>query len=294
MTIKALIPWWAKIIAKLLLSRIPASYQLWQRFGLFKHGGMERPIYAYDVFTSHYSRFDPHRLKKSFAVLELGPGDSLASALVAAAYGADTMHLIDTGPYARSDMAPYHQMIDYLKEKGMEAPDLQGVHTLSELLNRCRAYYGTDGINSLKEIPSGSVDFVYSQAVLEHVRKGEFAAMTRELRRIIRPDGMCSHRVDLKDHLGGALNNLRFPEALWESNFMARSGFYTNRINFKEMLRIFSDEGFSVDIVNVKRWDALPTPRRRMAKPFRALPDEELLMAEFDVVLKPRHEARSD
>jgi len=287
MTLKAFIPWWAKIVAKLLLSRIPASYQIWQRFGLFKHGYMERPAYAYDVFTGHYARFDPERSKQSYVVLELGPGDSLASAVVAAAYGADRMYLIDTGPYARSDMAPYLQMLDYIKEKGIGAPDLRGVSSLQELLDRCRAHYGTDGVNSLKEIPAGSVDFIYSQAVLEHVRKAEFAAMTRELRRIIKPDGICSHRVDLKDHLGGALNNLRFSAELWESNFMARSGFYTNRINFKEMLRIFSSEGFSVDIRNVKRWDKLPTPRSSMAMEFRALPDEELLVSEFDVVLKP-------
>ena len=101
MTIKALIPWWAKIIAKLLLSRIPASYQIWQRFGLFKHGGMERPVYAYDVFTSHYSRFDPDHSKQSCVVLELGPGDSLASTLVGAGKccGALAVKQAATGKY---------------------------------------------------------------------------------------------------------------------------------------------------------------------------------------------------
>ena len=41
---------------------------------------------------------------------------------------------------------------------------------------------------------------------------------------MIRPGGLCSHVVDLKDHLGGALNNLRFSQRVWESRTMAGSG----------------------------------------------------------------------
>lgn len=97
----------------------------------------------------------------------------------------------------------------------------------------------------------GSIDFIWSQAVLEHIRKSEFLDTMLELHRILRPNGVCSHVVDLKDHLGGALNNLRFSEKLWESNFMASSGFYTNRIRYSEMLDIFHQAGFSVEVVNV-------------------------------------------
>jgi predicted SAM-dependent methyltransferase len=139
----------------------------------------------------------------------------------------------------------------------------------------------------LRSLKSQSVDFIWSQAVLEHIRKAEFLDTMLELRRIIRADGVCSHVVDLKDHLGGGLNNLRFPENLWESNFMSSSGFYTNRIRYSEMVDIFTQAGFSVEIVKVSRWQGVPTPRSKIAENFRNLSDEELCISGFSVLLRP-------
>ena len=109
----------------------------------------------------------------------------------------------------------------------------------------------------------------------------------RELRRIISSDGIYSHGIDLKDYLDGALNNLRFSERLRESVFMAGSGFYTNRVCYHEMLDIFSDVGLLVDMVDETRWDELPTKRRVLANEFRSYSDQELLVSDFDVMLRP-------
>jgi predicted SAM-dependent methyltransferase len=138
----------------------------------------------------------------------------------------------------------------------------------------------------LRAIPDTSVDFVWSQAVLEHIRLHEFDEMLAELHRIVRPGGILSHRIDLKDHLGGALNNMRIPGRFWEAEWMARSGFYTNRITFKNMIHRFELAGFKVDILHTDRWDRLPTPRQKMAAEFSAIPDDELLVSGFDVLLR--------
>ena len=110
--------------------------------------------------------------------------------------------------------------------------------------------------------------------------------MLRELRCIQRHDGVSSHRVDLKDHLGGALNNLRLQERTWESDFMSNSGFYTNRIRSTEMLDLFRVAGFRANVISVERWAQVPTPRHKMAAPFRGLPEEELTVSSFDVLLQ--------
>ena len=139
----------------------------------------------------------------------------------------------------------------------------------------------------MREIPGRSVDFLWSHAVLEHVRLGEFLDTLQELRRVIRPDGICSHRVDLMDHLCCELNNLRFPEDLWESDFFARSGFYTNRIRHSEMLDLFREAGFSPEVVRIDRWERLPTPLAKMAMKYRGLGEDELRIFAFDVILRP-------
>src|SRR4029077_2818898 len=118
--------------------------------------------------------------------------------------------LVDTGKYAVTDVAPYQDVARLLRSHGLAPPDLADVQDLPEILRRCNAIYLTNGLASLRAVPSESVDFAWSHAVLEHIRYREFAAGVRELRRLLVPQGCISHQVDLRDHLGGGLNNLRF------------------------------------------------------------------------------------
>jgi SAM-dependent methyltransferase len=291
--IKTRIPWQAKIAAKILLARLPVGYGVWRRLRLFRRGRMERPDYAYRVFRRHFDRVDFPRKGHGFVALELGPGHSLFSSMIASALGASSMQLVDAGPFATEEIEPYRAMARLLQREGLPAPNLDGATSVKDVVGRCRARYGTAGVASLRSIPDQSVDFILSQAVLEHIRRDEFVDLLRELRRVLRPDGVCSHRVDLKDHFNDALNNLRFSERVWESPFMASSGFYTNRIRYAEMLDLFRQAGFDAEVVNVDRWARLPTPRNRLAEPFRHLPDEDLRVSGFDVLLRPAQERRT-
>lgn len=283
--IKQNLPWWAKIAAKLVLSRMPAAYGLWQRLGLFRHGYMDTEQYALDVFGSHVERAGLAGRLAGKTVLELGPGDSVATALIAAAHGARAL-LVDAGAFARLDVAVYRQLADALCAAGLTPPRLDEVTALDELLEACGATYLTQGLASLRAIDAASVDLVFSQAVLEHVRKHEFLDTQRELARVLKPGGVCSHRVDLRDHLGGGLNNLRFSTRVWESPFFASSGFYTNRIGFDGMTASFRQAGFVAQVSDVRRWDKLPVERRHLAAEFREFPDEALNVCGFDVLLR--------
>jgi hypothetical protein len=123
--------------------------------------------------------------------------------------------------------------------------------------------------------------------VFEHIRERDFLPFMRELRRVLHPGGVCSHTVDLKDHLGGALNNLRFSAKTWEAEWMAGSGFYTNRIRFGAMCTMFAEAGFAIEVVSRDTWEALPTPRGKLAEPFARLDESELLVKGFQVLLRP-------
>lgn len=283
--IKRYLPWWAKIGAKLALSRVPAAYTVWQRLGLFRHGYMDMAQYAIDVFSSHAKRAGLANQLDGKTLLELGPGDSVATALIAKAHGARAV-LVDAGKYAQLDLAVYRRLADELRAVGLAPPSLDNVSNLSEMLETCGASYLTEGLASLRTLGDATVDFVFSQAVLEHVRKHEFLDTQRELERILKPNGMCSHRVDLRDHLGGGLNNLRFSSQVWESPFFFKSGFYTNRIGFSEMVALFQQAGFAVEITETRRWDKLPIDHRHLAAEFRDIPEEVLRVSGFDTLLR--------
>jgi hypothetical protein len=285
--VKKIIPWWGKVLGQLLVSSLPITYKFWHRIGLLEHGRMEDPSYGFNVFTQHFGRVRLGRRFTAWVGLELGPGDSLASAVIAKAFGASGYYLIDSGDFAQKDLRIYKSVAAFLEQKGLPAPKLDHITSCEELLKTCNSMYGTGGLASLKAIPTASVDFIWSHVVLQSVRRAEFFETLVELRRILRADGASSHLMDLTDQLGNALNHLRFPESICESAAIAKCGSYSNRYRYSEMLTMFQKAGFNVEVVKVKRWNQLPTARWKLDPQFRKMPDEELLIRGFAVILTP-------
>jgi len=279
------IPWWLKLSAKMILARLPFGYALWRKLGLFRHGAMDTSDYAIRVFEAHIERSGLSGQLRGKKLLELGPGDSIATAIIAAAHGAEAI-LVDAGSFVRADVSSYRDIVNRLAEGPNDLPiDLGKCDSIEKLLERSRALYLTDGLQSLRRIESASVDLIFSQAVLEHVRCHEFLETMQECRRILKPGGIASHQVDLRDHLGGALNNLRFWETVWESKLFMGSGFYTNRIRYSEMLELCREAGFTIRSTSTRKWEQLPTPKHKLDKQFSKLPDEELCVSTFDLLL---------
>ena len=280
------LPWWMKVCIKLLLTLIPIPYGFWRMINLFRHGDMNNPTRAFQTFEKYYVRAcSKINLPTGFKVLELGPGDSILSGLVARSFGASEVWLVDAGAFAETDTSSCHRMQELLTASGHKNINLEDATTLDEILARGNIHYLTQGTASLANIPDASVDLFWSQVVLEHVPKYEFTEFLTQLRRIVKPDGIGVHSVDFRDHLGGALNNLRFPENTWESHLFRRSGFYTNRIRPYEMLRMFEAAGFQVDVPFKTYWSEMPTSRKWMVLPFRDMPERELKIAEYEVHL---------
>lgn len=286
MTIAAHIPWWAKIGIKLTLSRLPLPYAIWSRLGLFRHGDMADPRRAIDAFRAHFDRACEARpLSAGFSVMELGPGDSVLSAGVARALGAADVYLVDAGDFARRDATLFYSLDTALRSAGLPTLALPPGLGFDAILAHLGAHYLTNGVASLRGVPSASVDLIWSSVVLEHIYRDEFDALARELTRILKPRGVMSHAVDLRDHLGGSLNNLRFSESVWEAPAWRRAGFYTNRLSQAEIIAAFSRAGMHVVHLADDLWPAPPLDRAKLNTAFRTRTDDELRIAGFDMVL---------
>jgi SAM-dependent methyltransferase len=246
---------------------------------------MERPEYALKIFRRHFDAACFARKAGNFVALEFGPGDSLCSALIARTFGASRTFLVDVESCATANLAVSRRMESHMHRLGLCPPSLDHCRSMDDVAEACSAEYLTEGLVSLRKIPSESVDFVWSHAVLPYVRRKEFLAVLQELRRVQRPDGIGSHCIPIKDIIGGELNDLRFSKRIWESSFMANSRFYTNRLRYLELLRLFRQAGFEPEVVLETRWKTLPTPRRKMAKQFALLAEEDLQVSDFDVLL---------
>lgn len=278
--------WALKIAAKIILSRLPIPYAWWQSIGLFRHGRMDHAEYALKIFRLHSTRAHPQGLPPSATVLELGPGDSIASAIIAAAHGTSQAWLVDAGDFARRDIHFYRMLALDLARHGLAVPDLTQAATFEDILETCNARYLTGGLRSLKEIPDGTVDFAWSHSVLEHVRKHEVAETLFELFRIMKPGAYASHNIDFQDHLAGALNNLRFSERWWESSLFADSGFYTNRIPAVVLHEMLRQTGFESIQEQFGYWPLLPTPSGVLSAEFAVYSDQDLISRTSHVLLR--------
>ena len=288
--IRAVMPWWAKGALKLSLSRIPISYHVRRRLMLAHHGAMTQPAYAHDVFRRHFDAAAFHRKDSGgFTAMELGPGDSLFSAVVAKAHGASATSLVDVGRFASDDVELYRKMAAYLCDRGLPAaPDLRSARTMDDVAAACGLTYATDGLAALRRLPDASIDFTYSNAVLQAVRRDEFLPTLKQLRRLTHPAGCNVHSIDLRDMMALSLNHLRFSPGMWESNLIRQSGFYTNRLRLAEIIQNCDEAGFTSEISELNQWPALPVNRRRLARPYRDMPDEELRTKTIRIVLRPR------
>ncbi|MGN7503728.1 MAG: methyltransferase domain-containing protein [Alphaproteobacteria bacterium] len=246
---------------------------------------MDDHSYALRVFQNHFTRSYPKPLSPEFTALELGPGDSIISGVIAKAHGAHKTYLVDSGDYVTRDTSLYRALIQKLQESGLEcSTDLATITHFDALLQAYNVEYCTEGLSDLKNIPDSSVDFIWSQSVLEHVRKKDFDATMRELHRILKPGGKMSHSVDLKDHLDYALNNLRFPTWFWENEYVARAGFYTNRINYAEIKDILKGAEFVISWEHIDKWYTLPIKVEKIHRDFKPASEDILKVLRYNFV----------
>jgi Methyltransferase domain len=276
------IPWWMKIGAKIVLSRLPISYSVWRRMSLFKHGSMDDPASAIEIFHMHMRNAGLASLA-GLRVLELGPGDSVASAVIAHAYGAAEVCLVDVGAFARMDMPLYRRIATELRNRGLNPINVEPIGDIAALLEACNSSYLTEGLVSLQSLPDERFDFIWSNAVLEHVDRSQFRELLTEHHRLMTGNGTSSHRVDLQDHLDESLNSLRFSERFWEAGWVKRSGFYTNRLRCSEVLAAFDRAGLVAFVTDKDYWPKIPVPHRQLARQFRRFADTDLCIRWIDV-----------
>jgi SAM-dependent methyltransferase len=279
--------WRLKIIVKIILSRLPIDYRIWSKLGLFKHGNMDSFEYAWKVLNKHILSVE--LLEKKWKGMELGPGDSLLSAFIAPALNSKGLDLLDSGCFANKDVNFYINNINSLRKKitNIRLPKVPFKNNINDSLATVNSRYYYQGLSSFKKISDDSYDFIFSQAVLEHIRRNEFEVMMKECYRVLNHNGVMSHVVDFKDHLGGGLNNMRFSSKIWESDwFSFNSGFYTNRLKLSEIVEICKNVGFDVNILKVNTWGSLPLSKKHLAKEFHNISDKDLLVYGAHLIMK--------
>lgn len=284
--LKIKISWRLKIFLKIILARLPFNiHTFWRKLGMFRHGKMDSTEYVISNFFNlfNYACINTNECD-GLSFLEVGPGDSIGSGVVASAFGMKSF-IIDVDSFATQDLEFYKKIMRELLNTNSDISE-DDIVSYEQMIKKLDITYLTNGTSSFEKIDDNSINIIISQACLEHVRKKEFKFFVDENFRVCKKGAQMIHSIDFKDHLSYSLNNLRFSEKLWESNFMSSSGFYTNRIRYSEMREIFLNAGFKIINEKVERWDMLPLDKTKMHQDFKHFDNEDLKIKEVIIHLQ--------
>ena len=255
---------------------------------------------------AHVTRLRENGLRRPLAetvFYEFGAGWDLAIPLAYAALGVDRQILVDIRPNVRLELVNAtlaslaRRRAQLEDETGEELRDLgrPDVASVDELAHRFGIAYSAPRDARATGLAAGSVDAVTSTNTLEHVPEEEIGPILRECRRLLRPDGLMSFRIDMQDHASysdprvSPYAFLRFSDRTWDLVTSALS--YQNRLRLPDYRRLFADAGLEVVAEEVTR----PTEehraalaRVRLAPRFQVYPREDVAARALEVVLRPR------
>ena len=227
------------------------------------------PAYARRVFELHRAAVERYR-PLSGHVLEIGPGVSLAVAALFVQAGADEAVCIDVLDWRAPDAPGLYRQL------GLE----------DDVLERVRHVCPCPVENA--PFADESFDVIFSQACYQRFR--DPAAATRNIARMLRPGGVTSHQIDLRDNrdFERPLDFLRIGDVAWRLATSRRS--LTNRWRASDILDAFAREGLVVLQRTVNRSiDVTPEMAASFTRRFRSKTLDDLgVLGLFVVAVKPR------
>lgn len=286
-------------------------------------GGTDSARYCYSVWLRHLSLANAARpgLGVPRVVAELGPGDSIGIGLSALLCGAEKYFAFDVVAYPdlSSNLAIFDELVQLFRRREPipGADEFPGLHPriedlsfprellddvrlqhalFPERLQRIRASIErADAAGSCivyrapwtgeRLVEPGTIDMIYSQAVLEHVV--DLEAVNSAMRRWIKPDGVMTHQIDYRchgkaDHWNG---HWSYSDLAWRI-VVGRRPYLLNRVPHSAQMDRLRAAGFSV-LAETRVPGPQGITRRQLAARFRGLSDEDFATCGAFVVSAP-------
>jgi hypothetical protein len=285
-------------------------------------GGTDSARYCYSVWLRHLVLAQRAGVLTQVPrrVAELGPGDSIGIGLMALLTGAESYSALDVVPYGNlgQNLAILDELVTLLRARapipgeadfpGMK-PDVADLSFPAALLDdgQLDAALAADRVRSIAwsvanasapgsriryrapwtspaVLESASVDYLFSQAVLEHV--DDLSGTYRAMHGWLAPGGLMTHQIDYRSH-GKAdewNGHWTYSNAAWKL-VVGRRPYLLNRVTHSGQLCEMHRAGFVVLDQTIYR---LPSVIRRgaLAPHLRDIPDDDLTAAGAFVIAR--------
>jgi SAM-dependent methyltransferase len=238
--------------------------------------------YSRKKFKEFRKYTGPYVDSKDKTLLELGPGGSIGFGLLVLENGSKKYIAIDDGTHTFIDgkrLAQYSKLLDdttrslkryFIRKDGRLTHNPE---TIS---------FASIDQESRYPLPDGSVDIIYSCAVLEHVH--DLDLCFSEMTRVLKDGGVMYHEVDLRDHIFSQ-ESIRFltMSDFWFRTLFRNAGGYVNRKRLSHYRSLAARHGLEIlmllPTIRYEREDLPEKIRSRYS-------EEDARVLSFIVVLK--------
>ncbi|MDQ3534660.1 MAG: methyltransferase domain-containing protein [Bacteroidota bacterium] len=283
-------------LIKVILRNLPYFH----RFLASRTGGTNSALYCYSVWMKHLNQLYENNIAIDLkTVAELGPGDSIGTGLTALLSGAEkylALDVVDFSNVAR-DLEIFEELLILFKSKaqpgyGIKYPthlfnDSHLEMALDETrIERIRQSIISNSNNDMiiKFIPwinkdiaqINSVDFIFSQAVMEHVEN--ISETYKQMSFWLKPGGVISHQIDYWSHDTAKKWNghWSYSDELWKIIKGNYSSLFINRHPHSDHIIEMQKHCFEI-VSEKKSLSYSGLSKKELAKKFKNMTDEDLL-----------------
>ena len=258
------------------------------------------PSYSYGVWLYHISGAHDQELPcRPATVCEIGPGATVGAGLAALISGADRYIAVDgtrawdtaknvavfdalvalfrrREPRTSSGEFPSRVLTDDRMERALDPTRLRRIRDSIVRVNRddsCVRYIVQKNSDPMHEL-DGSVDMVFSHAVMEHV--GELSLAYERMNRWLVPGGFVSHQIDFRSHRAARDWNghWAYSDLVWKLIYLGTQPLI-NRVPCSEHIRLMQLYGFEL-VTERRRQDGSGITRPMLAPHFRDMSADDL------------------
>jgi SAM-dependent methyltransferase len=285
--------WQAKARAFAVLSNIPFGDDLHYALQRYVTRRLPRPekqvssIHAFaQKLLNTYCEYSS-RPPQASTFYEFGTGRDLVTPLAFSAHGAKRFITVDIERLAKLDLIRSNAAI-ISKASGANRLGINSWDDLDRLWN---IEYRAPADARATDLASNSIDCAVSVETLEHIPMTDIAAILKELRRILRPNGVALMQIDYGDHFKrfdpsiSSFNFLTYSEEEW-TPFQSRFQ-YVNRLRHSEYLQLFKDAGFQILSDRPDCRSPEPAIMERLAPHFRQFSERDLFTLGSLIVARP-------
>lgn len=287
----------------------------------YSTGGTIESSYCYSVWMRHLKNWNKFNDGVPENIAELGPGDSLGIGLAALLSGSKHLYALDVVKYwdNKRNLELFEELIELTRNKTSIPGDIEYPYVRPKLENYSfpstilsddllDETLAEDRLNAIRKeimdinnpensyinyqipwndsdiIKNDTVDFIYSQAVLEHVEDldNTYSAM----RKWLKPSGLMSHTIDFKSHRITKSWNGHWTFSDFEWNIVkGGKPFLLNRYPYSKHIELHSKYEFEILVnVPVKLENKINT--NQISSRFQDLSEEDITTSEVYILSK--------